>query len=358
LSIPQPVAVANRIFTVAGKTIECYSSPTQGSYGDGGLAVNAHLLGPQDVALDKEGNLYVVDGWHNTIRKITPNSMVNVFAGSYIEGYAGDGGPANEARLASPRSVAVDDNGNVYFSDGGNAVIRKVDKSGIISRFAGTGKFGYTGDGGAALNAEIGVANGIVLDSHGNLYFADITNHVVRKISSNGVITTVAGNGTAGFSGDGGLATTAQLDEPTDIAVDAANNIYIADSDNSIIRKVAANGIITTICGKPDFFGFTGDGGQAIDAILNVPTHLLIDKDGNLLISDSGNNRIRKISNGVISTFAGTGTALYYGDGPMTFAGDNGPAKAATLNRPTGMIADETGLTLCDGNHRVRKILY
>jgi uncharacterized protein (TIGR03437 family) len=232
----------------------------------------------------------------------------------------------------------------VYFTDAGNGRIRRI-SNGVITTVAGNGSSSNSGDNGLALNAGLGNIHGLAADSTGNLYIADSGNHRIRKVS-NGVITTVAGNGTAGFSGDNGPATSAQLYNPLSVTVDSAGNLYIADSGNARIRKVS-NGVITTVAGNGTF-GFGGDNFAAVGAGLSDPRGIAVDSAGNLYIADSGNSRVRKISNGVITTVAGNGT--------FGFSGDNGPAASAQLNAPRGIAVDSAGnVYFADlNNNRIR----
>ena len=223
--------------------------------------------------------------------------VITTMAGNGIAGFSGDNGPAIKAQLSAPKGIAVDSAGNVYFADAGNDRIRRVSNA-VIATVAGNGSFNYSGDNGPAMSAGLGNIHGLAADSAGNLYIADLQNQVIRKVS-NGVITTVAGNGTAGFSGDNGPATSAQLNSAAaslSVGVDSAGNLYIADSINNRVRKVS-DGVITTVAGNGEA-GFSGDNGPAMNAQLSNPLSVAVDSAGNLYIADSNNGRIRKVSNG------------------------------------------------------------
>ena len=262
-----------------------------------------------------------------------------------------DGGPATAAQLLRPAGVATDSVGNLYIADNTNHRIRKVDPSGIITTVAGTGARGFGGDGGPATVAYLRSPWGIAVDGADNLYIADRDNNRIRKVDSSGIITTVAGTGARGFGGDGGPATAAQLARPRDgVAVDSAGNLYIADRDNNRIRKVDTSGIITTVAGT-GIRGFGGDGGPAVQAWLNYPADMVLDGAGNLYIADNDNHRIRKVdTSGIITTVAGTGARGYGGDG--------GPAIHARLHSPRDVALDGAGnLYIADQeNHRIRVV--
>jgi len=270
------------IYTLAG-------NGTQGFSGDNGPATGAELFQPLGVALDSAGNVYVADSSNNRIRKVS-NGVITTVAGNGTPGFSGDGGPATSTGLNYPSGVALDSAGSLYIADAGDNRIRKV-SNGVITTVAGTGGWGgYGGDGGPATSAWLLVPSGVAVDSAGSLYIADAGNNRIRKVS-NGVITTVAGNGTLGYSGDGGPATNAQLNGPEGVAVDSGGNIYIADMDNNRIRKVS-NGVITTVAGNGTQ-GLSGDNGPAVSAELYRPEGIAVDATGNLYIADTWNNRIR-----------------------------------------------------------------
>lgn len=300
----------------------------------------------------------------STCLAISPMAVaqeVKTFAGNGIAEFSGDGGPSTNAGLNRPIEVVVDASGNIYFSDFFNHRIRKITPSGIISTIAGNGTIGSSGDGGPATDASLSYPIGVGIDPAGNVVFSDANNSRIRKISSSGVISTIAGNGTFGFSGDGGQATSASLNNPYDFAFDAIGNLFIADSLNHRIRKVSSGGIISTIAGNSTTPGnhsgsFSGDGGLAINAGLWNPIDIVFDTAGNLYFSDSGNHRLRKITPaGIISTIAGSGVS---GLDLGSFGGDNGPATSANLSNPGGLAFDSAGnLYVGDfNNNRVRKI--
>ena len=255
---------------------------------DGGPAVEAELYNPAGVAVDGAGNLYIADSSNNGIRKVDSTGTITTIAGTGELGFSGDGGPAVEAELYYPAGVAVDSAGNVYIADTGNQRIRKVDSTGTITTIAGSGEFGFSGDGGPAVEAEFRSPRGVAVDSAGNVYIADAGNRLIRKVDSTGTITTIAGTGEFGFSGDGGPAAAARLAFPYGVAVDSAGNVYIADTGNQRIRKVDSTGTITTIAGSGEF-GFSGDGGPAVEAEFRNPRGVAVDSAGNVYIADSGN---------------------------------------------------------------------
>jgi sugar lactone lactonase YvrE len=294
-----------RVLTVVAGT------GTQGSSGDGGPALKATLACPSGVALDAQGNLYVADHGNNRVRRIDRRGVINAFAGagpippvgSNEGGFGSDGGPAERARLHVPTSVAFDLEGNLYVADRDNGAVRKIGRDGLISTVAGTGSRGYSGDGGPAVKARLDQPQGFAFDKAGNLYVSDSANNRVRRIDRKGVITTVAGNGRHGYSGDGGPATKARLSDPYGLAFDAKGNLYVAEPDEGVVRRIDIRGVITTFAGTGQL-GFSGDRGPATRAKLNAPFGLVMDAAGNLYIGDNGNGRIRRVDReGVITTF-------------------------------------------------------
>jgi uncharacterized protein (TIGR03437 family) len=308
------------ISTIAGNGTADFS-------GNNGPAISAQLSQPQGIAVDSAGNLYVADYYNSVISKVM-NGMITTVAGNGTGGFSGDDGPATSAQLNGPVGIAVDTAGNLYIAENGPRV-RKV-SNGVITTFAGTGKTGFSGDGGPATSAQFENTCNVAVDTVGNVYIADCDNNWIRKVS-NGIITTVAGNGTAGFSGDSGAAINAQLDNPSGLAVDSAGSVYIADSKNERIRKIS-NGIINTMVGN-GINGFEGNDGPATSAELSYPSGVALDSAGNLYIADLDNSRVRKVSNGVISSIAGGGPSF----------GDDGPATSAQLHYPTDVAVNTSG---------------
>jgi sugar lactone lactonase YvrE len=360
---------------------------------------HGNISEPAAVAVDEAGNVFIADFGNNRVRMLNRAGLLTTVAGAERGGFSGDDSAASSAELRRPSDMTMDASGNLFIADQGNHRIRKVDPAGIITTVAGSGSVGseggFSGDGGPATAALLKYPAGIAVDAQGNLFIADTQNHRIRKVDPAGIITTVAGVGTPGFSGDGQDATSAQLRYPQDVAVDGAGNLFIADAANASIRKVTPSGVIGTIAGigsqARDFAG--GDGGPAIFAQLRYPTSVAVDAEGNvffaefylgrirkvtpggiittvvldtelgnpwgvsvdgagnLLIADSGNNRIRKMTHdGIITTVAGVGTP--------GFSGDFGPAAAAQLDWPTSVVSGLDGnLFIADSvNHRIRKV--
>ena len=325
-----------------------------GYAGDGGPAVEARLNNPVGVAVDGDGNVYIADTHNYRIRRVDPAGTITTFAGTGERGFSGDGGLAVEARLNYPVGVAVDGDGNVYIADAYNYRIRWVDPAGIITTFAGNGERGFSGDGGPAVEAQLNDPWDIAVDGNGNFYIADSYNHRVRRVDPTGTITTFAGNGQGGFvrdARDGGPAVQARLNNPVRVAVAGDGNIYIADNDNFRVRRVDPAGTITTFAATGQR-GFAGDGGPAVRARLGDPVGVAVDGDGNVYIADSGYSRVCRVDPaGTITTFAGVG--LFGG-----FAGDGGPAVRARLSRPLGVAIDrEDNVYIADAhNHRIRRV--
>lgn len=335
------VSPSGTITTIAG-------NGTFGFSGDGGPASQASLNQPRNVAADSEGNLYIADTNNNRIRKVDTSGTITTIAGNGDAAFYGDGGPATDAALFHPLGVCTDDHGNLFFADAINSRIRKVDAAGIITTVAGNGGRRFSGDGGPATDAQLGIPNGVGTDDAGNLYIADTNNHRIRKVDTSGIITTIAGTGSRGRSGDGGPAINARLDIPLSVVVDDGGNVLIAEA--LAIRAVNTSGIISKLAGN-DSCCFAGDGGVATDASLRFPRGLSADGAGNLLIADEGNSRIREVdASGIITTVAG--------NGKFGFSGDLGPAIDAQLRSPRGVAADSAGnFFIADSrNHRIRKV--
>jgi uncharacterized protein (TIGR03437 family) len=363
--------------------------------GDGGPATSAKLANPAGVAVDAEGNLFIADRFNYRLRKVSPSGIITTAAGDgtgrfYSSAYvdpATDDRPATGARLSYPRGVAVDGAGNLFIADTNNNRVRKVSTDGTITTVVGNGTAGFSGDGGLATSAQLNSPIAVTVDEDGNLFILDIANGRVRKVSPNGMISTVAGNGTAGFSGDGGLATSAALGAFVcnsvcgGLTVDGAGNLFIADPGNGRVRKVSPSGIITTVAGGDGFFG-DGPAGVAVDAAGNLfmvgdvgirkvtPSGIVstvaqlfsalavaVDGAGNLFVATSNyegffnDERILSVSpSGMITTIAGTGQG--------SFSGDGGPASTATLNGPSGLALDSAGnLYVADSGNNVVRIL-
>ena len=349
IALPGP----NIITTIAG-------NGTLGYSGDGGAATSAELSMPYSVALDSSGNIYIADWGGSVIRKVNASTgIISTIAGTGTQGYSGDDGPATSAQISAPYGIAVDTSGNVYFSDENNNRIRKVTaSSGVISTIAGTGVQGYSGDGGPATSSMLSLPMGLALDSAGNIYFADHGNNRIRKIAvSGGYISTVAGGGGLGNSPDGTLATNAYLNATSHVFIDASDNIFFdednSDDDNNYkVREVpASSGYLTTVAGT-GVLGYSGDGGPATSAKLDNPTGIFVDANNNVYIATMTDGRVRKItaSSGDISTIAGNGTGGYSGDG--------GAATSAELYIPYGVTLDTKGnIYIADTlNHRIRVV--
>lgn len=286
-----------------------------GFSGDGGPAPSATLSFPAGLATDAQGAFYIADSSNHRIRRVGTDGVISTVAGTGTAGFSGDGNAATSAQLSSPQGVWVDSAGTLYIADTYNQRIRKVNSAGIISTIAGNGGQGFAGDGGAATSASFNLPMSVTDDGKGNLYVADLMNQRIRKIDSSNIIRTVAGTGTAYFSGDGGAATAATLNKPYAVATDLQGNLLIADSGNGRIRQVNANGVINTIAGNGQQ-GYSGDEGPATAAALFYPIGITRDIVGNLFISDRYNFRVRRVApDGIISTVAGTGTQGTSGDG-------------------------------------------
>lgn len=337
--IPSGAQVIN---TIAGNGNIGYS-------GDGGPAAMAQLnaLG---VTIGPNGNIYIPDAANNRVRMIDADTVINTIAGTGTAGYNVDSGDALTTLLYYPSSVAIDTAGNIYIADQRNQRIRKVDTGGVMTTIAGNGLTGHSGDDSAAVNAKLNNPVSVATDTFGNVYVADYGNNCIRKINAAGIITTIAGTGVAGHTGDGAAATAATLDSPTCVRVDPAGNIYIADRYNNCIRMVDTDGVINNFAGDGSN-GFGGDGGSATAAQLAHPYGIALDKNGNLYIADEENQRIRRVNtSGIIKTIAGSGT--------LSFCGDGGDPLQACLNHPKGVAVDDAGnVYIADAfNNRIREI--
>jgi len=338
------------ITTAAGNGQATYS-------GDNGPATKAGLASPMGAAFDNAGNMYIADSGSSRIRKVDTNGTITTIAGKGYFAYSGDNGPAVQAGLGSPSGVAVDNAGNIYIADAGNNRIRKVDAGGIITTIAGSGNWGsnvFSGDNGPAVQAGLNYPTGVAIDSVGNIYIADAGNSRIRKVDPSGIITTYAGTGQQyqSASGDGGPATQAMIYQPHGVAVDSAGNIYIADTFNYRIRKVDTSGIITTIAGNGQWT-YSGDNGPATEASFSWPYGVAVDRIGNVFLTDYYNSRIRMVdTGGIITTVAGNGNW-----GSNGFRGDGGLATHASLGMPMGVATDANGgIYIADThNYRIRK---
>ena len=337
------------ISTYAGKG-------SAGSSEDGGVATSAYLNNPSGVAVSSSGLLFIADTGNNKIRVATSAGIISTYAGTGTAGSSGDGGAATSAQLNNPTGVAVSSSGLLYIADYLNNVIRVVDASGTITTYAGTGFHGSSGDGGAATSAELNNPAGVAVSPSGLLYIADTFNNKIRVVSSACIISTYAGTGVAGFSGDGGAATSAELNYPYGGALDSSGNLYVADTINHVIRVISSTGIIVTYAGTipnvysgVELWGSTGDGGAATNARLHSPSGVVVSASGSLYIADTFNNKIRVISSaGIITTYVGTGVAGSSGDG--------GAANNAQLSNPVAVAVGLSGsLYIADsGNNKIR----
>ncbi len=325
-----------------------------GFSGDGGAATAAALSSPEAIAVDASGNVYISDFVNSVIRIVTTDGNINTFAGQgNTIGFAGDGGPATAAQLNGVLGMNFDAAGNLYMADWMSLRIRVVNTSGNINSIAGGGlPPAPSGDGGLATKALLGYPYGLAMDASGNIYFSDYATYTVRRITPGGIITTVAGNGTPGYSGDGGPATSATL-YPAGLTVDSAGDLFIADYANNVVREVDTKGIISTVAGnRNNGPGYSGDSGPATSAQLTFPTAVALDASNNLYIADTGNYVVRMVNPaGNISTFAGNNTKGY--------TGDDGPAVSAELGNVFGLTVANGGLYLADyGNYAVRQVSF
>ena len=325
---PPPPPAAGIITTVAG-------TGSAGFSGDGGLATSARLNAPRTLDVDRNGNQYIIDTLNHRVRRVDTAGRITTIAGTGSAGFAGDGGPATSARLNTPHGIVLDAAGNVYIADPPNQRIRKVDTSGRITTVAGNGSSGYNGDGIPATSARLNYPKGVEIGPDGLLYIADNNNHRVRAVDAGGIIRTVAGTGSSGFSGDGGPATAARLAEPRNVDFGPDGSLYIVDQVNDRIRRVGPGGTISTFASG---FGLARD--------------VAVDGAGNVYVADESRSRVYRVDPaGTVSTFAGTGSS---GD-----SGDGGAATAARLDHPRGVAWDAVrGVVLIadTSNHRIRRV--
>jgi sugar lactone lactonase YvrE len=331
------------IVTVAGTGLA-------GVFSKGGMATQSNMTDPAALAVDRAGRLIIADTASHSLARVDASGLLTAIAGTALQGFAGDGGLAAGAMFNTPTRVAVGPDGSIYLCDSANYRIRKIAPSGLVQTVAGNGKSGFSGDGGPATLAGISSSAGIALDPDGNLYVADADNHRVRKVDTNGVITTVVGNGNPGYSGDGAPGIYASLNHPQDICIAPDGSMYIADESDHRVRKLDSEGIIHTVAGAGTP-GYTGDGGPAIEAKLNNPQFVTLDAGDNLYITDALNCCIRMVDKqGIIWTVAGEGRVPgFYGDGGM--------ASEALLNVPQNTPVFGDRMYIADtGNRRVRMV--
>lgn len=318
---------------------------------DDNLAIGSKLYFPYGLALTSNNNILVGENFSYLLRGVNQKGIIKKIAGTGRRGYSNDGQAALTAEVDFPSAIAQDSQGNIYIADFGNHRIRKIDAQGIITTIAGNGTPGYSGDGGPATSAQINSPSGLAIDSQGNIYFTEYNNHILRKVDPQGNISTAAGTGTSGCSADPGVITTCRFSFPHGVAIDNNGLIYVVDAGNHKIRRVnGSTGTICTVVGTGSL-GYSGDGGSANSAQLNWPHGMAFDAAGNMYISDTDNHRIRKVdTNGTITTYAGTGN--------RGFSGDEGSPLLADIGGPIGIAVDSTGAVYFTDsfNNRIRVI--
>ncbi len=346
---PAPTAVptpaAYQILALAGD-----ASGSAGNTGDGGSALLAEFNSPAGVALSGNGSVLIADYGNHKIRAVSPAGIVSTFAGFGAFGFAGDGGPAIDAQFDHPFDVASAPGGDVAIADYGNDRVRQVDGQGIVTTIAGGGTLTPVASGSVATASILAGPAGLAYDAAGNLYLCEFNGARVDRLAPSGTLTVIAGTGATGSIGDEGPALSAELDQPIAVLPDNKGDVYIADFAAQRVRMVDPSGIIHTVAGT-GVAGSAGDGGPAVDADLHGPAALALLPDGTLLVADSGNSEIRAISPaGTIRTIAGTGSS---GN-----AGDGGPALAAQLADPLGLVASGSGVVVSDfGDNRIRELV-
>jgi len=320
-------AHAQYISTFAGTGVAGYS-------GDGGPAAAAAFNGCSAMAVDGVGNIFIADQGNNVVRKISVSGVISTFAGTGEAGYGGNGGAATAAKLNNPMGLAADADGNIYIADNGNNVVRVVNTAGIIKNFAGTGASGYSGDGDTAHYGTLRLPQALAISATGDLFIAEGGNHIIRKVAAGTrIMSTVAGTGAAGNMGDGGSALAARLNTPSGVAVSASGDIYIADVLNNKVRKVdGSTGVITTFAGT-GMSGNSGDNGPAASATFSFPSSVSLDMSGNVYITDRGNHNLRMVEpSGIVRHIAGQSVNGYSGDGDL--------AANARLSSPRSVYVD------------------
>ncbi len=327
---------------------------SEGWEGDGGPAVNAACQTPYACEFDPQGNMVVCMGRHNRIRRVDAHTgIITLICGNGEPGYAGDGGPATDAIIHQPYGLAIDTNGDIYFAQRFDPAVRKIDASaGIVSTVAGTGEFGYSGDGGPGNAAMLREPNDLCLDGQGGLLIADVQDQRIRRVDlATGIITTFAGTGDKSRDGDGRPATEASLMGPRAVCADSQGNIFVCEREGNGVRKISPDGLLTTIAGADGVYGYSGDDGPALAAAWGSPKAMRCDLNDNIIVLDSDNSAVRRIDarSGIVTTIAG---------GREGGGGDGGPAVEAGLYHPHGCGIDAHGdLFIADThNHRIRVV--